>query len=51
VLTGPQAAAAFRAWEAGARPGAMRLPLVALTANIHEQVRDRRFLPRSVRRL
>jgi CheY-like chemotaxis protein len=38
VMSGPQAAAAFRQWEEGARPGAMRLPIVSLTANVHEQV-------------
>jgi CheY-like chemotaxis protein len=35
VLSGPAAAAAFRAWEAGARPpGEERLPIMALTANV-----------------
>jgi CheY-like chemotaxis protein len=40
VLSGPQATAAFRQWEERARPGAMRLPLVALTANVHEQASE-----------
>jgi hypothetical protein len=40
-MSGPQAATAFREWEANARPGAMRLPLVALTANVLEQVSRR----------
>ena len=39
VKTGPEAAAAFREWEVAARPGAARLPIIALTANVHEQVR------------
>jgi CheY-like chemotaxis protein len=43
VMSGPQAAAAFRQWEEGARPGAMRLPIVSLTANVHEQVRPLPF--------
>jgi CheY-like chemotaxis protein len=37
VMSGPQAAAAFRAWEAAARPGAMRLPIISLTANAAEE--------------
>ena len=37
VMSGPQVASAFRAWEAGARPGAMRLPIVSLTANAAEE--------------
>ncbi len=37
VLTGTQVAAAFRAWEAVNRPGAMKLPLIALTANVAEE--------------
>ncbi len=39
VKTGPEAAAAFREWEVAARPGAVRLPIIALTANVHEQAR------------
>ena len=39
VKSGPEAAAAFREWEVAARPGAARLPIIALTANVHEQVR------------
>jgi CheY-like chemotaxis protein len=37
LLSGPQVAVAFRAWETEHRPGAMRLPLVALTANAAEE--------------
>jgi CheY-like chemotaxis protein len=36
-MTGPEAAAAFRAWERDTRPGAPTLPLIALTANVLEE--------------
>lgn len=37
-LSGPEAARAFRAWEAErSTPSASRLPIVALTANVLEQ--------------
>jgi CheY-like chemotaxis protein len=36
-MTGPEAAAAFRAWERDMRPGAPTLPLIALTANVLEE--------------
>jgi signal transduction histidine kinase len=37
IKSGTQAASEFRAWEAAARPGAMRLPIIALTANVLEE--------------
>ena len=33
-LSGPEAASEYRKWEATNRPGAMALPIVALTANV-----------------
>ncbi len=36
-MSGPETASAFRAWEAVARPGAMRLPIISLTANAAEE--------------
>jgi CheY-like chemotaxis protein len=36
-MSGPEAAAAYRVWEAAARPGAMRLPIISLTANAAEE--------------
>ena len=37
--SGPDAARAFRAWEAKTRPGAPPLPLICLTANVLEEHR------------
>ena len=37
LLRGPQVAAKFREWEAQARPHAMKLPIIALTANVLEE--------------
>jgi CheY-like chemotaxis protein len=37
IMSGPEAAAAYRQWEAAARPDAMRLPIIALTANALEE--------------
>ena len=37
LLRGPQVAAKFRAWEVQARPHAMKLPIIALTANVLEE--------------
>jgi CheY-like chemotaxis protein len=37
IKSGTEVAAEFRAWEAAARPGAMRLPIIALTANVLEE--------------
>jgi CheY-like chemotaxis protein len=37
VLSGPDVASAFRVWEAETQPGAMRLPIIALTANVMEE--------------
>lgn len=37
VMSGPDVAASFRAWQAEALPGAMRLPIIALTANVMEE--------------
>jgi CheY-like chemotaxis protein len=45
VLSGPQTTAAFREWEKTARPGCMRLPIAALTANVHETVRGSHSSP------
>ena len=36
LMTGPEAAVAFRAWERDMRPGE-HLPLIALTANVLEE--------------
>ena len=36
-LRGPQVAARFREWEAQTRPHAMKLPIIALTANVLEE--------------
>ena len=33
-MSGPDVAAAFRRFEAESMPGAMRLPIIALTANV-----------------
>ena len=37
VMSGPAAAAAFRAWEAKHLPGQGRMPIIALTANVMEE--------------
>jgi CheY-like chemotaxis protein len=36
-MRGPQVAAAFRRWECEAMPNSMRLPIVALTANVMDE--------------
>jgi CheY-like chemotaxis protein len=37
ALSGPEASSAFRVWECTTRPDAMRLPIIALTANVMEE--------------
>jgi CheY-like chemotaxis protein len=56
VWSGPDAARAWRAWEAQHRPGGPRLPLLCLTANVMEENREEceaagfdGFLPKPLR--